>query len=398
MISSDKMPIPEKYASLMPEDWKLSLRDQQKRTASQVSQLSQFPAASSDGLLETRANKSVVEEEFQEELASTIAQIVPLTRSLDTLARQKRVIEEDLEDEIAPKKLRDEEPDLGFLERAYASTVTARVMGASAKQSKQFSKKDQSAFRQAVLHRYQALKLDDSTNLAYCHLTGWSDAEYVKAAHLVPKLLTGQEISFLFGVKEVPLTDPRNGISLNKNIEIALDQGKIAIIPSSDPGRKPIKWKCVLVDPDMGGHIAMAFAGTIVKWKELDHKELVFLSDNRPARRFLYFRFLITYLNAKRANNTAFTSTVESKDQFWASPGDYLERSTLKSLARNISGLELPPTLLEHTFEHEPRDESAADSTGTILSSLLREATVESTRELEEGESDGEDEEEGHVV
>ncbi|KAJ9355899.1 hypothetical protein DTO280E4_6302 [Paecilomyces variotii] len=130
------------------------------------------------------------------------------------------------------------------------------------------------------------------------------------------------------------------------------------------------------------------------RYADFDKKELVFLTENRPARRFLYFRFLITYLNAKKSENTAFTSTVEGRDQFWASPGEYLEKSTLKALARNISGLELPPTLLQHTFEHAPKDELAADYVGISLSSLLRDATVESTKELEAEDPFDEDEEE----
>ncbi|KAJ9411239.1 hypothetical protein DTO045G8_871 [Paecilomyces variotii] len=75
-------------------------------------------------------------------------------------------------------------------------------------------------------------------------------------------------------------------------------------------------------------------------------------------------------------------------------PGEYLEKSTLKALARNISGLELPPTLLQHTFEHAPKDELAADYVGISLSSLLRDATVESTKELEAEDPFDEDEEE----
>lgn len=41
------MPNTEEYASLMSEPRKASLRDQKKRTASQISQLSQFSTASS---------------------------------------------------------------------------------------------------------------------------------------------------------------------------------------------------------------------------------------------------------------------------------------------------------------------------------------------------------------
>ncbi|KAJ9264572.1 hypothetical protein DTO212C5_7075 [Paecilomyces variotii] len=406
------MPNHEKYASLMPAPRKASLREQQKRTASQMSQLSQFSAASSsvsdfleekvkaltsqreffvcyrDGLLEAMAQKTIAEEEFQDELAGTVATIAPLSKSLAIIHRQKRAIEQDLEDEASrEKKRREEDPEVDFLERAYAT----RVMGASSKQEKKFSKRDQSEFRKAVLCRYGSA---DSKGSAYCHLSGWWDADLVKAAHLVPKLLTGHEISYLFGVEELPLTDPRNGITLHKHIEAALDTGKIAIVPSRDTDTEHIKWICVLVDQGIREDTALLHASQAMKWKEIDKKELVFLTENRPARRFLYFRFLITYLNAKKSENTAFTSTVEGRDQFWASPGEYLEKSTLKALARNISGLELPPTLLQHTFEHAPKDELAADYVGISLSSLLRDATVESTKELEAEDPFDEDEEE----
>lgn len=47
-----------------------------------------------------------------------------------------------------------------------------------------------------------------------------------------------------------------------------------------------------------------------------------------------------------------FTETVECKEDFWASPGPYLRKSTLIALARNILGLKLPSALIEdRTFE-----------------------------------------------
>jgi hypothetical protein len=39
----------------------------------------------------------------------------------------------------------------------------------------------------------------------------WWDSKSVKAAHLVLKSLLGDELSYLFGVGEVILSNPRNG-------------------------------------------------------------------------------------------------------------------------------------------------------------------------------------------
>jgi hypothetical protein len=52
--------------------------------------------------------------------------------------------------------------------------------------------------------------------------------------------------------------------------------------------------------------------------QDFDQKELVFLTENRPMRRYLYFRFIVTYLFAKEAG---FIKQVETKQPFWASPG-----------------------------------------------------------------------------
>ena len=53
----------------------------------------------------------------------------------------------------------------------------------------------------------------------------------------------------------------------HKNVEMALDQGRIVIMSSSDPSTRPNKCKCVLINPDMGQDIAMVVASKIVKWK-----------------------------------------------------------------------------------------------------------------------------------
>ncbi|KAJ9194380.1 hypothetical protein DTO166G4_1596 [Paecilomyces variotii] len=104
------------------------------------------------------------------------------------------------------------------------------------------------------------------------------EAELVKAAHLVPKSLTGEETSYIFGVDEFIRFDPRNGITLNKKIEAALDNGTIVIIPV--PGTTT-KWKCILVDEKLRKETCVTLRGQ-VKWEELDNKGLAFLTQNHP--------------------------------------------------------------------------------------------------------------------
>lgn len=87
----------------------------------------------------------------------------------------------------------------------------------------------------------------------------------------------------------------------------------------------------------------------------------------------------------KRSNNIA-AAKIEAKQIFFASPGPYLHESTLISLARNISGCELPPSVFsECTFaDQDEGTQKGAEKTATILAARLRSATIESAKEREE--------------
>ena len=157
---------------------------------------------------------------------------------------------------------------------------------------------------------------------------------------------------------------PKNGLSLHKAIQTALNTGRLVIVPIMPLGCN--RWRTVLVDQTRGHLTAFQIAGShpgvcipfylqflpgtlLTFQQDLHSRELTLRSSFRPARRFLYFRFVVTYLHAKAAGNKAFTDSVECKTTFWASGGPYLHQSTLKSLARNISRLELLPTITAST-------------------------------------------------
>ena len=83
--------------------------------------------------------------------------------------------------------------------------------------------------------------------------------------------------------------------------------------------------------------------------QDIDGKELAFQGMNRPARRYLYFRFVITYLHCERAGHMEWVQNVEAKGQMWSSPGPYLRQSLLVTLARKISDFYLPETFYQTT-------------------------------------------------
>jgi len=120
------------------------------------------------------------------------------------------------------------------------------------------------------------------------------------------------------------------------------------------------------------------------KLQHLDETELVFLTENRPAKRFLYFRFIISYIFAQKNGNQLFINKMNNDKNFWASPGEYLRKSTLISLARNISGLELPPNILDKTTFEGTASEETDDT--LVLSAHLRAAYVSTIKNRGKGE------------
>lgn len=94
-------------------------------------------------------------------------------------------------------------------------------------------------------------------------------------------------------------------------------------------------------------HIILVIRMTHCLSEDLDERELTFVGETRPARRFLYFRFIITYIFHKRNGDTGFAKKIENIQNFWPTPGPYLRKSMLISLARNVSGYDIPPKILE---------------------------------------------------
>ncbi|KAJ9234939.1 hypothetical protein DTO169E5_6406 [Paecilomyces variotii] len=357
--------IPERYSSLMSEDRQKTLRSKQRDfNFSQTPAFSRLSAASStvsefledkiesyqleidylraykDGLHEVRAAHTIDDADYKTELHSVLDDMKLAYGDLQLIKRQRNILQDNLEDELWGKRRKDDVgPDQDFLERA-----------------EEFA--------------------------AYCHLTGWEDSGYVKAAYLVPKSLAGEEIGYLFKTKELVRFDPRSGISLHSRIEAGLDDGSIAIVPvPEDNSGEGTRWKCILVDDSRKKLVCLVKGDTLIRWEDLDGKELTFLTSNRPSRRFLCFRFIVTYLHAKNSGNTSFIEKVEDRARFWASPGPYLQYSTLISLARNICGCcELPPSLLEDTtFKSADMEDDHDDDINIMLSVQLREAIMKST-------------------
>lgn len=127
----------------------------------------------------------------------------------------------------------------------------------------------------------------------------------------------------MFGVKDSALRIPRNGLFLNKVVEKGLDNGWIAIVPDAGIVLSPTKWKIEVLNEDIRTNIVYtmpepeggAICWNVRSWcfcsysclvvdmyQNLDRRGLQFLDENRPARRYMYFRHAIAHLHAQMEN------------------------------------------------------------------------------------------------
>lgn len=152
-----------------------------------------------------RESEKMTSADFVEVIQPYLANFRSASQELHITKRQGRTFHADVEDEYATKRQRFDEPSNALLKRAYQTVMVERIMLASAKQSRrEFSQSD---FRKDVLAYYCPAACD---GVAWCHILGRAHHK-VKAAHIVPKILTGDEIAHLFGDEESVFVDRRNG-------------------------------------------------------------------------------------------------------------------------------------------------------------------------------------------
>ncbi|KAI1174467.1 hypothetical protein F4777DRAFT_381301 [Nemania sp. FL0916] len=115
----------------------------------------------------------------------------------------------------------------------------------------------------------------------------------VKAAHIVPFFLDmGSFGEILFGQRAQSLQQAGNALLLSERIESWFDKYLLVVVPVN-PNETPItRWKTDILSNDIRNEL---YSDTKVG-NDLDGKELIFLNDNRPAARFLYFHFIMALI------------------------------------------------------------------------------------------------------
>ncbi|KAJ5679974.1 hypothetical protein N7462_008218 [Penicillium macrosclerotiorum] len=396
MNDSPPFTIPDRVSSLMSTERHDKIKQYKMRSvsvASRVSEISQtaddstvpkFISAKIDELAnetewlcevtdscaDARAAGSISQAEYDAKVDPLLTKFRSMTSILASLRRQRRVLSEDLKDAVETQKRRRHEgpPDAGLLERAYAEAIVTQIMKADGNlPASPFNKRE---FKRAVNDYYGVAEYSDQT---WCHVLGRHlERKSVKAAHIVPKSMDLSQLAHLFGDQDAVTTLPQNGLSLHHKVENLLDKGDIVIVPMPGNLTSPTSWKCLVINETIKEHTVYTSdrqkgeERKIIRVKDLDGRQLDFLSDNRPRRRYLYLQFIVSYLWAKKRELPNIAEKVETR-KFWPSGGDYLRKSTLQTMARCISGCEIPDNLLSgQTFE-----ESIASSQDVQAGMLL---------------------------
>lgn len=175
---------------------------------SQLDELIEYRA----GLGEALADQTIQSPEYEKEIESVSAIFKPVQEELKVLEKHSRYLEEELAENVAKRKRKDADmPPERLLANAYIDGSVSRVMSLTARRKKaNFPQRD---LKKAVVDYYDARKTDAGPTELWCHLTGvWHFEEHVRTAHIIPKAMSTEETSYIFGDKEMIALDPRNGV------------------------------------------------------------------------------------------------------------------------------------------------------------------------------------------
>ena len=124
------------------------------------------------------------------------------TKDFLELKRRKKFVVEDMEEDISRKTI----------EEAYNTALVTKVMSSEIqKRGKKFKHK---AVCNKFAKRYDSeMIVKGGTVMAFCPVTRWHGAKETKAAHIVLRAISSDELSYLYGAGgEVMPTDPQNGM------------------------------------------------------------------------------------------------------------------------------------------------------------------------------------------
>ncbi|KAL8777214.1 MAG: hypothetical protein Q9194_002687 [Teloschistes cf. exilis] len=283
---------------------------------------------------ESMKDPSATEKEGFEKATEDITALqADLERELVILNKNKTLIREDLEDSTIGV-------EESYVEDVYNTWLLANEEGQRVFRSKATPRKK---FRPQVAKYLGSEQGVPSTAVqqTFCQILGWQPNQVVNCAHIVPFCFDSQELAYMFGSGDTALKSVRNSLFLNSIIEKGFDNGWVAIISDGSVERTPAEWKTVLLNDAIRKDVVFTNSDNFhVRWQDNHGRRIQFRNDNRPARRYLYFRYAMAHLKATKSGWPDLDKKVPS-GTIWASPdkpSGYLRKSAVQLLAKRIGG------------------------------------------------------------
>ncbi|KAK4152645.1 hypothetical protein C8A00DRAFT_44300 [Chaetomidium leptoderma] len=301
----------------------------------------------------------------------------------------------------------------GPIRRAFQAMFTTSQMGICADKVGMGprTRSEQSKFKKQLITKYNAATTRPNKPKVIVSLhdsaTGLDLVQpLITAAHLVPHRLGPDILVALFGVNvEGELYTALNGLLLHVDVERALDDGAIAIVPDlpDDPSTEQIadweknepknyRWRVIDDNAEsLDTFLVLKDQGSTkdITIRDLDGQQLSFKNNQRPRARYLYFFDVVAQLKMAWRHDYRKDPINVFKSQlgkgFWATRGRYLNRALLLALAEEIghnTGFpkNIPP------LPGNDNDKEELDRTGLVAITKIIQAQRTANEEEEEEE------------
>ncbi|KAI9665120.1 MAG: hypothetical protein M1831_002130 [Alyxoria varia] len=172
----------------------------------------------------------------------------------------------------------------------------------------------------------------------------------MKAAHVMPYSIKGEAIKIFLGEENLDfIFHWKNCIFLTGILEERWDKGWFVIVPDRHSYRArvknpslPLEYRFVLLHQAVKDkriyHEPASYPGPNPPtpnptWAELDKKQLLWKSHQRPATRYMYARFVMGLVAAVRSGFIApHETSFLDINTLWATPGPYLRHSMIQHM------------------------------------------------------------------
>lgn len=127
----------------------------------------------------------------------------------------------------------------------------------------------------------------------------------------------------------------KNGLLLHSRVERAMDAAQLVIVPDAEPGEG---LKVVILDESILNK--SPFVGS-PKYRDLNNIKLVFKTEARPLKRYLYFLCLISLFRRHRSyvEGSERDQTKPQMGEIWGSPNKWMRCSIIRALALELGDI-----------------------------------------------------------